>query len=370
METTVHKLEQEKVELETKLQQTLESDRERSKLQESLDKIKEENGVLTSEVEKLRNLIEETKAERDNTNSQVAALSKQLEEIQTKYDEEKKKLEDSQSKYNQETEKRKEEAEKYREEKSQLEKDIEALQSHVHGVSQKLLGIENDKDNLVAQLENEKAEFEKERTSILEKRFEVEAKLAETEVKRSELAKDLAATKKESQMKKEEFAKVEADMVKRISTLEERFRASPTAQLLVEPKEKSDGDEKPTASEDFEKLRSELTEKDSEIFQLHQQLDNKDKLILEVCVIYLFFSKENLINHNVKTKAQIDQSELHKSQLRDDIAEKELQITHLKEEQDIQLKAVTSAAASTNILIANQMTFFVNRSLIHITCRK
>ena len=42
---------------------------------------------------------------------------------------------------------------------------------------------------------------------------------------------------------------------------------------------------------------------------------------------------------------------LQQAQLREDIVEKDEQITHLKEEQDIQIKSITSSVATTDILL-------------------
>jgi hypothetical protein len=59
--------------------------------------------------------------------------------------------------------------------------------------------------------------------------------------------------------------------------------------------------------------------------------------------LFLFFNF-------TQSKAQLEQSMLQQSQLREDIADKDEQISHLKEAQDIQMKSVSASVANTDIL--------------------
>jgi hypothetical protein len=59
---------------------------------------------------------------------------------------------------------------------------------------------------------------------------------------------------------------------------------------------------------------------------------------------------------------------LQQRQLREDIAEKDEQITHLKEEQDIQMKSITTSVATTDISLFVVIPIITSFSVILSTC--
>jgi chromosome segregation ATPase len=287
LEDKVKELESEKVELIEKLRLAEQAHHDNEQVQEYLEKIGEEKHVLTTEVERLRQMLEESNTERNEASTKLISLAQQLKESVQKFAEEREALTESVTLSETELAQQKEE-------KNRLESEIESLQAQVKEAALKIDQLENERAELAKLLAKTKDQHEEERSELVRsssvKNLGEEAKATELEIENSKLRSvkaqleaEIELMQKEADKNKAEHALMLAEKIKQMSLLEQKLSEAGEGVGKEEGKDKErETAEESGSQEDAGKLRNDLSEKEAELFQLRQEMYAKDKAVLEV----------------------------------------------------------------------------------------
>ena len=295
MESTVQKLELDKAELALKLQ-VASSDSE--EVQEFLEKIGEEKHILAKDVERFGQMLEEAKAEGKEMSTKLGAVTQQLEESKQRLADERSTISEAATTANNQLE-------ELKETKTRLEAEVADMQAQVKSAAHNVEQIENEKAELMKMLSKSKLHHGEERsesvTSPPTVSSDSSARVAELEdensklrVMKVELDAQVQLMRRAADKSKQEHALMLSEQIQKISMLEQKVNEQENIgedrlQRKSEGRGSEEGESEQRVGEgrgsedDSGKLRNDLSEKEAELFQLRQEMYEKDKAVLEVC---------------------------------------------------------------------------------------